>query len=187
MAQSKFCITYSKALLIEFNFNFSRDIFNVIFPTQCFINNDSKDFVNGTLLERVLSILIPGILPRWISFCAVPIIMYLVLIILRLSLFALSHSQIRIKSATNFLCSSEGLDSLDDSAVSSAYIAIFELRVTLGRSFTYMMKSRRPRIEPRGTPPVTLLNDDIFPLTLQHYVLSVRQDLKNWSSSTGIP
>ena len=46
-----------------------------------------KHFVNGTLFKRVLSILIPRILPSWIRFCAVTITVYSVLIILRLSLF----------------------------------------------------------------------------------------------------
>ena len=91
-----------------------------------------------------------------------------------LSLFALSHSRIHIKSGNNFSCSSEGLDSLDDSAVSSAYIDIFELKATLGRSVAYMMKSRGLKIDPCGTLHVTLLNDDILPLTLQHCVLSIR-------------
>ena len=62
--------------------------------------------------------------------------------------------------------------------VSSANILAQVVSRQLGKSFTYIKKSRGPSILPWGTPQVNLLALDNAPLTLHFWDLLRKQDAK---------
>ena len=89
--------------------------------------------------------------------------MNLVFLIFRDNLLDESHSLIFDNSL--FILTSEfTLFKLQYSVVSSAYINMWNIGVTLGKLFIYIRKSNGPKIEPCGTPIDTDFVSDLASL-----------------------
>ena len=104
-------------------------------------------------------------------------IIFSVLLILRLILFAGSHQQIKARSW--FTCL---LIFLRDVSVSSKFVSpakwcTLEFLTDLFTSFMKMIKRRGPSTEPWGTPRETIFVDDSFRSIDVHWTLSHLKDL----------
>ena len=93
--------------------------------------------------------------------CLEPIIMYSVLSLLSVSLFASNHWCIFSKSTLMRSCSSSFVLPLVEIFVSSANMLAEDEVRQFGRSFIYNKKRSGPRLEPWGIPHLTVLVLDI--------------------------
>jgi hypothetical protein len=107
--------------------------------------------------------------------------------------FALSHLFKVVKTMQMFLLRSIRLEWANEIPVSAKIIGTEVLFIILGKSFIYKRKSRGPKIEPCGTPCLTLAQSEtslMFSLSLHiavlQYLLS-RYDWYSWRSLSLIP
>ena len=140
---------------------------------MCFFHDSvSSIYTPRDLDSATLVIFFPSIQTSIIWFsvvalnrCLDPIIMYSVLVILRLSLFALSHKLRFDSSSFSMVLRSAALLAETVMLVSSAYIRGQALVKQFGRSLMYSKNSRGPIIDPWGTPQFIGLIPESSPFT----------------------